>query len=145
MSYHPSGDNHWTRRRPELRQPWAKLAHDELDDLLRRFQAGEPQTALARHFRIGRTTVGRGESGDIYAGHNGNVYRRDDSGSWSHWSDGGWSPADKAENRGQLERDRAARAQGRQRTDNLGSYRQAPSRERAGSFGGGRRAGGRRR
>lgn len=55
----PKGDDHWTRRRPDLRRPWAKLSPDQLDDLVARFRAGESQSALARSFRIGRTTVWR--------------------------------------------------------------------------------------
>jgi hypothetical protein len=42
----------------------------------------------------GRTTVGQSGSGDLYAGHNGNVYKKTDDG-WSHYGDGGWQPVDK--------------------------------------------------
>lgn len=56
---HPSGDRHWTRLHPEYRQPWAKLHPEQIDDLCRRFQDGESQSALARQFRVGRTTVWR--------------------------------------------------------------------------------------
>lgn len=37
----------------------------------------------------GRTSVGQSASGDIYAGHNGNVYKKTDSG-WQHYENGGW-------------------------------------------------------
>jgi DNA invertase Pin-like site-specific DNA recombinase len=58
-SYHPSGDQHWTRAHPEYRQPWAKLRHRQIEQLCTRFQAGESQSALARAYKIGRTTVWR--------------------------------------------------------------------------------------
>jgi hypothetical protein len=38
----------------------------------------------------GRTTVGRTESGDVYAGHDGNVYKKEGD-SWQKYEDGGWS------------------------------------------------------
>ncbi len=40
-----------------------------------------------------RTTVGQSGSGDVYAGHNGNVYKKTDSG-WQHYDQGGWNPVD---------------------------------------------------
>jgi hypothetical protein len=36
-----------------------------------------------------RTTIGQSGSGDIYAGHDGNVYRKTEDG-WQNYSDGGW-------------------------------------------------------
>ncbi len=40
-----------------------------------------------------RTTVGQSAGGDVYAGHNGNVYKKTDSG-WQHYDQGGWKPVD---------------------------------------------------
>ncbi len=40
-----------------------------------------------------RTTVGQSGSGDVYAGHNGNVYKKTDNG-WQHYDQGGWKPVD---------------------------------------------------
>jgi hypothetical protein len=37
-----------------------------------------------------RTTVAQSGSGDIYAGHNGNVYKKTDSG-WQHYDGGNWN------------------------------------------------------
>lgn len=39
----------------------------------------------------GRTTVGESAEGDLYAGHNGNVYKKTDDGWQSYDPDGGWS------------------------------------------------------
>jgi DNA invertase Pin-like site-specific DNA recombinase len=55
----PSGDAHWTRARPELLPSWKKLKPDQRAELTRRFLAGESESALARDYRIGRTTVWR--------------------------------------------------------------------------------------
>jgi hypothetical protein len=41
----------------------------------------------------GRTTIGQSGSGDLYAGHNGNVYKKTDDG-WQHYENGGWQPAE---------------------------------------------------
>ena len=41
----------------------------------------------------GRTTIGQSGSGDLYAGHNGNVYKKTDGG-WQHYENGGWKPAE---------------------------------------------------
>ncbi len=38
----------------------------------------------------GRTTVGQSGSGDLYAGHDGNVYKKTDDG-WQHYENGEWS------------------------------------------------------
>lgn len=54
-----AGDNHWTRRAPELRQPWAKLEASQIDDLCSLFLGGASQSWLARRYKIGRTTVWR--------------------------------------------------------------------------------------
>ena len=37
--------------------------------------------------------VGR-VNGDVYAGHDGQVYRRTDSGSWEHYANGSWNGVD---------------------------------------------------
>jgi hypothetical protein len=41
----------------------------------------------------GRTTVGQSGSGDLYAGHDGNVYKKTDDG-WQHYDNGEWAAAD---------------------------------------------------
>jgi hypothetical protein len=103
-----------------------------------------------------RTTIGRTAGGDVYAGRDGNIYQRNDSGSWEQVRSGDAQPRDRAAqtgsleaNRGQLERDRNARVQGNQRTTDRGSWQSSGrTRSGAGSFGGGGRArggGGRRR
>jgi hypothetical protein len=38
---------------------------------------------------LGRTTVGESGSGDLYAGHDGNVYKKTDAG-WQNYHNGGW-------------------------------------------------------
>ena len=59
----------------------------------------------------GRTTVGQSGSGDLYAGHDGNVYKKTDDG-WQHYDNGEWAAAD------------TSRTQAQQRTTDS----QAPSR-----------------
>jgi hypothetical protein len=109
--------------------------------------------------------------GDVYAGHDGNVYRRNADGNFQQWNNGGWqsnagqsnvgqnrpgaattapragSSATQGQTQGQLNRDANARTTGNQRTESLGTYRSEPSRSAAGSYrggAGGRSTGGRR-
>jgi hypothetical protein len=49
------------------------------------YQAGHVSTAY------GNTGVVKGPD-NLYAGHDGNVYKRDDNGNWSKWDNGGWQP-----------------------------------------------------
>jgi hypothetical protein len=122
-----------------------------------------------------------GSRGDnVYAGRDGNVYRRDQSGNWSKWDNGSWNGAQRAEQRdgsvrdsmlsdrgrqserargdragnssssrpsqmdggtfSGLERDRAARSSGAQRSRDFGTYNR--SRSSSGSMGGSRGGGG---
>ncbi len=53
-----------------------------------------------------RTTIGQSGSGDIYAGHDGNVYRKTDDG-WQQHGDGGWSSVDAPDRPGDGERPNA--------------------------------------
>ena len=51
--------------------------------------------AVNRSGAAGSTTVGRTAGGDVYAGHDGNVYRRTEGGGWEQSNgSGGWSPAE---------------------------------------------------
>ena len=43
----------------------------------------------------GRTTVGQSAGGDIYAGHNGNVYKKTEGG-WQHYENGNWQQVESA-------------------------------------------------
>lgn len=122
-----------------------------------------------------------GSKGDnVYAGRDGNVYRRDANGNWSKWENGGWNNPQRPEQRGDssvrdsmlsdrarntersdrargeragntsgsidrgtmsgLERDRAARSSGAQRSRDFGTYNR--SRSSSGSMGGSRGGGG---
>ncbi len=136
-------------------------------------------TAYSRRGPTGRTTIGE-SGGNVYAGRDGNVYRNQ-GGSWQKYDHGNWNSVDRATPRGttgqfgdaardrasglntstmdQLNRDRAVRADGAQRTRDLdrvrsgsgssrsggsGSYRPSGGMNR-GSFGGGGFGGGRMR
>jgi hypothetical protein len=103
----------------------------------------------------------------VYAGHDGNVYRKQ-NGEWQKWDNGGWNDVNKPEpKRGnssrdvqkidpgtmeQLDRDSSKRTEGNKRTKDTNTYQQnRGGRTSAGSFrgggfrGGGFRGGGRRR
>jgi hypothetical protein len=95
-----------------------------------------------------------GVNDSIYAGHDGNVYRRADGGGWQKYENGSWGETQHPERAsapepstptaatprhfdpstmGQLERDRAARAEGARRTGDYGRYRRGDGRG-AGSY-----------
>ena len=91
-----------------------------------------------------RTTVAQSASGDLYAGHDGNVYKRTDSG-WSQHTGNGWqqmnTPGGGAGAASGLNRDFAARQNGFSRFNQRFS---GGFQSRAGGLGG-RRGGFRRR
>jgi hypothetical protein len=136
-----------------------------------RVTRGEQGTMVRRKGEGGSGFVAKGQD-NVYAGRDGNVYRRDESGNWSKWENGGWNPVQRPDHvnpltgdRGtrmddktfkQLEGDRAARLDGSRRTYDLGKSRSRSSGNfggyRGGGFGGGgfrgggfRGGGGRRR
>ena len=133
---------------------WAQTAH------VQNYQRGTSTSGIRTGSGAGavsqvgpggeRTTVGRTQGGDIYAGRDGNVYRRDEGGGGWQQSNGtgGWSSST-TERASQLDSDRAAREQGNQRTTDRGSWQSSGgTRSGAGSYGGGGRSrggGGRRR
>ncbi len=93
--------------------------------------------------------VAAGDEGNVYAGRDGNVYKNDGSG-WQKHDNGGWSNAERPtpQTADQLNRDRAARSTGSQRTSDYGSVKSSGGTRGTGSYrgaGGGARGGGRRR
>ena len=149
---------------------WAQTAHREnyrTGQTTSGIRTSEGGGAVSRTGPGGdRTTVGRTGSGDVYAGHDGNVYRRNDAGGWEQSNgSGGWNPVEGgagAQPRGaqtgeardraasgsaetsQLNRDSGARSAGNDRTANRSTWeRSGSTRSGAGSYGGSRsRAGG---
>jgi hypothetical protein len=116
--------------------------------------------AITRRGPQGGSVVGKSAGGDVYAGRDGNVYRNQ-GGSWQKYGDGGWSNVERGnqpvgtsgqlgtqarERAGsstvdQLNRDRGARAEGTQRTKDLGKAsgaRAGSYRPSGGGFGGSR-------
>ena len=133
---------------------WAQTAH------VQNYQRGTSTSGIRTDSgagavsRVGpggeRSTVGRTQGGDIYAGRDGNVYRRDEGGGWQQSNGtGGWSSSTPTERAGQLDSDRAAREKGNQRATDRGSWQSSGgTRSGASSYGGGSRSrggGGRRR
>jgi hypothetical protein len=111
----------------------------------------------------GGSTVARTGSGDVYAGKDGNVYRKGSDGSWQQYDGGGWTGAQPTQRSssgagsgtaGDLNRESAARAEGAQRTRDAATARSSGSSgASSGTYrpsggarsGGGARAGGGRR
>ena len=146
---------------------WAQTAHREnyrTGQTTSGIRTSEGGAAVSRTGQGGdRSTVARTGSGDVYAGHDGNVYRRTDSGGWEQNSGSGWNSVDRpaqtpaqtgantrerpasagTSQTGQLERDRTARTEGNQRTTSRSSWESSgATRAGAGSYGGGRARGG---
>jgi hypothetical protein len=127
-------------------------------------QAGGSPAASTRPAATPNRTPASRPAGDVYAGHDGNVYQRGTDGSWQQWNKSGWQSGTQpgagaqpdrspgvAQSRPsttrpdtQLNRDAGARTAGNQRTQSLDTYRSAPSRSAAGSYRGGGARGGRR-
>ncbi len=60
---------------------------------------GGEALSINREGAGGRTTIGQSGSGDIYAGHDGNVYRKTEDG-WQQHGEGGWSDVEAPERPG---------------------------------------------
>jgi hypothetical protein len=108
------------------------------------------------------TRVTRTSNGDVYAGRDGNVYRKQGD-SFQKYGDGGWNNVERpaggerpqattggwdSNTAGQVTRDSSARAEGATRTRDAGSVRSGSAPRSTGSYragGGGFRGGGRRR
>jgi hypothetical protein len=65
--------------------------------------------AVTRNTGAGRTTVARSDSGDLYAGHDGNVYRKNGD-SWQKYENGGWNAAEPTDAQRQQAQQRATQA-----------------------------------
>ena len=76
---------------------------------------------------------------NVYAGHDGNVYKVNGSDSWQRWGTGGWTPATKSPtfNSGAMSSEAEARNAGAARTDSYNRW----GGNSPGSFGGGTRSG----
>jgi hypothetical protein len=114
----------------------------------------------AKTTQVGNTTLAKGsESGNVYAGRDGNVYRRNDSGQWQQYGGKGEGWSDMGGNRPQqqpsretvnsLDRQHQARDLGAQRTQqarqpSVGYYGGGAARAGGGVRAGGGRGGGRR-
>jgi hypothetical protein len=77
---------------------WAQTAHREnyrTGTSTGAIRTSEGGGAVSRSGAAGRTTVGRTQGGDVYAGHDGNVYRRTEGGGWEQSNgSGGWNPVE---------------------------------------------------
>ena len=69
-------------------------------------------TAISRTGAGGRTTIAESGSGDVYAGRDGNVYRKQGD-SWQKYGDGGWNSVEQpTPQQRQQAQDRAAQGGG---------------------------------
>jgi hypothetical protein len=78
---------------------WAQTAHVEnyrKGTSTAGIRTSEGGAAITREGRTGnQTTVGRTQGGDVYAGRDGNVYRKTEGGGWEASNgSGGWNPVD---------------------------------------------------
>ena len=81
--YNPTTDTSWTTQQGHgYYAQWGTSTITRGDQTI---QAGHVVT------NYGSTGVVKGQD-NLYAGHDGNVYKRDDSGDWSKWDNGQWNP-----------------------------------------------------
>jgi hypothetical protein len=139
---------------------WARTARvtNNVTGATRRATWTDDGAMISGRGPAGSGFVAAGDDG-VYAGRDGNVYRRAEGGGWQKYGNGGWSEAQQPPDRpvqggadraagaadrstiGQLEHDRAARAEGSQRTRDAGARRagERPARSGARPAGGGAR------
>ena len=98
-----------------------------------RAQAGQLPANRGQTKQVGNTTFAKGANNNVYAGRDGNVYRRDESGDWQkHGGKGeGWSDVDRGERPSQQPAgDRGGNRPQQQPAETRGSLdRQAQSRD----------------
>jgi len=93
-----------------------------------RVTRGDQGTMISRRGEGGRGFVGsNGEN--VYAGRDGNVYRRDQNGNWSKWDNGGWNSTNKPDQsvRDSMLNDRAKQQERGQRDGARGDRTGQPS------------------
>jgi hypothetical protein len=97
-----------------------------------RVTRGEQGGMISRRGPEGGGFVGRGNE-NVYAGRDGNVYRRDQNGNWNKWDNGSWNSVQRPDARNSVRdsmlNDRARQSERRQ------TQRDAPSGERVGQSG----------
>jgi hypothetical protein len=81
--YNPSTDTAWnTQQGHNYYAQWGSSTVTRGDQTV---QTGHLST------QYGNTAVAKGQN-NLYAGHDGNAYKRDDNGDWSKWDNGQWQP-----------------------------------------------------
>jgi len=87
--YNPTTDTSWTTQQGHgYYAQWGTSTVTRGDQTI---QAGHVVT------NYGSTGVVKGQD-NLYAGHDGNVYKRDDNGDWSKWDNGQWNPVNPPSN-----------------------------------------------
>jgi hypothetical protein len=125
---------------------WATTSHATnyaTGTTTRTAQTSQGGAAASRTGAAGTSFAGRTASGDLYAGHDGNVYKNT-NGSWQKYGNGGFSNVQPS---GQLNNDWRARGEGETRSSEFSRLRSGGG-WGSGSFrpsGGGSRGFGRRR
>ena len=75
---------------------WARTAsYADSRGAVGAFKTSEGGRGMVARGDDGRGFVARSGGGDVYAGRDGNVYKRDQSGNWSRNNGGGWDPVDR--------------------------------------------------
>ncbi len=100
--------------------------------------------AASRTGDTGRTTVAQSGSGDLYAGHNGNVYKKTDSG-WQHYDNGNWQDVPKSDRPASASPTSASRRSGQApeySSESVQPRSQPTQRDRSGASGAGGYGGG---
>ena len=124
---------------------WAntsRVTNNRTGNTTRVTQGSGGGTAVSNRGPGGSGTVARTGGGDVYAGRDGNVYKKSGD-SWQKADgNGNWGSAERPTNMDQLDRDSRARSEGQQRTRDYSSYQGGRSsgssyRGGGGSYGGG--------
>jgi hypothetical protein len=118
----------WGQTGVQRGDQWAttsRVTNNRTGTTTRATQGSGGGAAVTRNGPQGTSGVARTGSGDVYAGRDGNVYRKQTGGGWQQYDSGsgnwnsGHQPA--PQQREQLNRDAAARAEGTQRTRDASS------------------------
>jgi hypothetical protein len=113
----------WGASEVQRGDQWATTAHTTnyaTGTTKRTAQTSAGGEAASRSGPAGTSFAGKTASGDLYAGHDGNVYKNV-GGSWQKYDNGGWSNVQQPS--GQLKNDWSARSEGATRSNEFSSMR----------------------
>lgn len=135
-------NGNWGSTKVQRGDDWAQRGHVNTDNgSLKGMRTSEGNGVIRGSGENGSGFVGK-KGDDVYAGKDGNVYRKTEDG-WQQHGENGWSDVNRPETRDQLDRESGARREGDRRVEQSSRDRSGSAGNRgSGSYGSGNRGSG---